>query len=336
MKLSLILATVSIAGLSSGCLAEKPSAVQSYETTSKASDARSLLKRIETEFVRGRNPDALDSILATDYVLETSGQSLDREQFKAFASANLAAFPDLDVDFRIVEAEGNHAVAIELVNGTHNGEGPFLGFPTSGAEISFTVLHVIDVVDGRIKHHWAQPDFGGAMAQLQGQATRKTLAEMRADLDAADAVVADDCNGLIDDDATWSKFQGVMQRLDASDQTLDGILSQNFRLSSGGGLNQGREGVKATFAMAGAIGKDQNNSGLAIKYSGPKFVGVAGPVTFTYSNPDGKMGFPAAVDKPVAMNEVQIIGFCGSKVFRQYSHADVLGLLGQIATPVGQ
>ena len=138
------------------------------------SSPEDVVERFVEEFIEAKNPEALDTLLTDDFVLETAGLKLNREAFKQFAQGNFAALPDLTARFKVIEATNDQIVLFETVNGTHTGAPAFLGFPTTNQKISFTVLHVMKIVGDRIAYDYAQADFGLTLAQLAGQAQALT------------------------------------------------------------------------------------------------------------------------------------------------------------------
>jgi predicted ester cyclase len=72
-----------------------------------------------------------------------------------------AAFPDLH---NHIEQEVVAGDMITTVTGTHQNE--FLGIPATGKKVSFMVIGLDRIVDGKIVEHWALPDFFGLLQQM--------------------------------------------------------------------------------------------------------------------------------------------------------------------------
>lgn len=75
-----------------------------------------------------------------------------------------AAFPDLQYTIEEEMAEGDLVAMRVNVHGTHLG--PFMGLPPTGKQISYSVIAMDRVQNGRIVGHWANPDFLSLLAQL--------------------------------------------------------------------------------------------------------------------------------------------------------------------------
>lgn len=99
----------------------------------------------------------------TDHALPP-GLPAGLEGRKIFASALLAAFPDLQVDVNDLIAEGEKLVTRYSVRGTHKGE--LMGIPPTGKEISITGTAIDRFENGQSIEHWEIIDQLGLMQQL--------------------------------------------------------------------------------------------------------------------------------------------------------------------------
>jgi steroid delta-isomerase-like uncharacterized protein len=131
------------------------------------SDAnRALVQRFYDEVISGGNIDALDDLMADDFV-EHSSSDLPpgREGFKLFVGALRSAFPDFHwtVDDWIVTTD--KVVARGRGRGTHRGE--FMGVPGSGRPAEWTAIHIFAIRDGRLAERWAELDASGLVERLR-------------------------------------------------------------------------------------------------------------------------------------------------------------------------
>jgi predicted ester cyclase len=78
----------------------------------------------------------------------------------------LAAFPDLHHTIEVEYANEEMIASVVTATGTHTG--PFLGLPPTGNKVRFMVLGLERIVDGKIVHHWALPDWMGLLQQIGG------------------------------------------------------------------------------------------------------------------------------------------------------------------------
>lgn len=87
--------------------------------------------------------------------------------FDAFIQYGLmmrSAFPDGHHTFEEVIAEQDKVVTRGTFSGTHRGE--MFGIAPTGKQVTFSVVHVDRVVNGKVVEHWGQGDTITLMQQL--------------------------------------------------------------------------------------------------------------------------------------------------------------------------
>jgi predicted ester cyclase len=77
-----------------------------------------------------------------------------------------AAFPDMQTTLEQEIVAGELITTVVTVRATH--QKPFLGIPASGKAVSFMVIGLDRIVDGKIIEHWALPDFFSLLQQIGG------------------------------------------------------------------------------------------------------------------------------------------------------------------------
>lgn len=77
-----------------------------------------------------------------------------------------AAFPDMQTTMEQEIVAGNMITTVVTVRATHQKE--FLGIPATGKPVSFMVIGLDRIVDGKIVDHWALPDFFSLLQQIGG------------------------------------------------------------------------------------------------------------------------------------------------------------------------
>lgn len=77
-----------------------------------------------------------------------------------------AAFPDMQTTMEQEIVAGNMITTVVTVRATHQKE--FLGIPATGKPVSFIVIGLDRIVDGKIVDHWALPDFFSLLQQIGG------------------------------------------------------------------------------------------------------------------------------------------------------------------------
>ncbi len=131
-------------------------------------DANKALLRHFFEEADGGNFDVYDEVCAEDYQCHYPPTlvpgALSREQHKQFAKDFYAAFPDLRHTVEELVAEGD-TVAFRLTNrATHIGE--FQGHPGTGKPITFGVMGMARIRDGRLVEVRVEADLLGFMQQV--------------------------------------------------------------------------------------------------------------------------------------------------------------------------
>jgi steroid delta-isomerase-like uncharacterized protein len=131
-----------------------------------ATDPKATVRRFNDEVLSQGKLDAIDEIIADDYVEHQAfpGLTPDKEGLRAFVTMFRDAFPDLSVDTVAVVAEGDEVWGHCIMSGTHTGE--FMGIPPSGKKFSAPSIDRVRLRDGKAVEHWGVSDDMGMMTQL--------------------------------------------------------------------------------------------------------------------------------------------------------------------------
>ena len=116
-----------------------------------------LARRIIEEMWNTRNLKVVDDV----YAAEFGGG---HEATKQFVSANLAAFPDLQITIQDQIAENDLVATRYVMRGTHQGE--FANIPPTGKSMTITGIEIHRFTDGKLVELWNIPDMMGALQQL--------------------------------------------------------------------------------------------------------------------------------------------------------------------------
>ena len=129
-------------------------------------DIKLLVRRFVEEAQSRGNLDILEEALASDFVNHSAppGVPPTREGTRQLFAAMRSAFPDLTATIHDQIAEGDKVVTRKTLTGIHRG--PFFGIPPTGRRVSFGVIDIVRVVDGRIVEHWNEVDQLGLLRQL--------------------------------------------------------------------------------------------------------------------------------------------------------------------------
>jgi len=77
-----------------------------------------------------------------------------------------STFPDAYVTLEDVIAEDDKVVSRGTFTGTHR---EFLGIPPTGKQVTFSVIHIEQLGDGKIVDHWVLGDSLAMLQQLCGK-----------------------------------------------------------------------------------------------------------------------------------------------------------------------
>jgi steroid delta-isomerase-like uncharacterized protein len=132
---------------------------------------KAAMSRMVDEFFNKGNADAVDEFMAPDFVeheVLPPGTPPGAEGLKQLIGMIKTAFPDFHASVDDAIAEGDKVVLNMTWSGTHKGE--FMGIPPTGKHISFGVIDIIRVRDGKASEHWGIMDNMSMMQQLGAMA----------------------------------------------------------------------------------------------------------------------------------------------------------------------
>ena len=123
-------------------------------------------QRVNGEMISQNHLDLVDELFAESFVdhSATPGLPANREGVKMFFGVLHAAFSGLHVTVEDQVAEGDKVVTRKTFHGTHTGD--FFGVPATGRIVSFQVIDMLRLQDGRVTDHWNVVDQMGLMHQL--------------------------------------------------------------------------------------------------------------------------------------------------------------------------
>ena len=128
-----------------------------------ASNSETILRRLYDEVINGGQFDAIDELLAADYVEhpeEVRGPAAFKERMKMFRQA----FPDLHVSLDEVLVEGERASTRTTIRGTHTGA--LMGIPATGRSVEILAVDMAHFRGGRAVERWGGLDMFSLMQQL--------------------------------------------------------------------------------------------------------------------------------------------------------------------------
>lgn len=125
---------------------------------------KQVVRRIVDEILNGGDLDAIDELVAENYV-DLDGGPSGREGYRRVVKTMHAAFPDVLVSIEGLIGEKDIVVGRFTITGTHEAE--FLGFPPTGRSVTFKGMGWIRVVGGQMRERQNISDLFGLAEQLR-------------------------------------------------------------------------------------------------------------------------------------------------------------------------
>jgi predicted ester cyclase len=131
-----------------------------------ASSNKDVVRRYIEEFKSGGDEAVSEELRSPSFVNHSAppGTPAGPEGGLLAFRALRAAFPDLSVTVEDMLSEGDKVVTRQTFGGTHRGE--WLGVPATGRSVTWSVIDIVRLDDGRLVEHWAVADFYGLLPQL--------------------------------------------------------------------------------------------------------------------------------------------------------------------------
>ena len=131
-----------------------------------AEENKALVRRFVEEFWNEENTAAADQLFAPDAEIHMpTGEVVNVNGLKGFASAFRGSFPDWHSTFEELVAEGDRVAERWTGRGTHRGE--LQGIAPTGKRVEVPGSVFYRIVGGKIVEFRGQPDMMGLMRQLR-------------------------------------------------------------------------------------------------------------------------------------------------------------------------
>ncbi len=125
-----------------------------------------IIRRIYDEFISQGNINTFDELVSSDVVEheEMADFSPTAEGVKQFFAMFRSAFPDIRATIDDLIVEGDKVVVRATWSASQKGE--FMGVPPSGKSVTFGVIDIFRIANGKVAEHWGQSDNLGLMQQI--------------------------------------------------------------------------------------------------------------------------------------------------------------------------
>jgi predicted SnoaL-like aldol condensation-catalyzing enzyme len=130
---------------------------------------KATVRRLIDEIQNRHDLARIDAFFTPNFINHLEGPEVSAdltaaERAKLVFGQLFAAFPDLHVTIQDQLAEGDKVVTHKLFHGTH--QGPFMGVAPTGRPITFAVIDILRLDNGKVVEHWAIQDRLALMQQL--------------------------------------------------------------------------------------------------------------------------------------------------------------------------
>lgn len=127
---------------------------------------KAIYRRFVEEIINEGQFDVVSALFSPDYVDHSSppGAPSGLEGVKAVFAMFRTGFPDVHFTIENLVGEGDKVATRVTGRGTNNG--PFMGRPPTGKQVTWGSMGVFRVANGKIVEHWGAPDLFSLLQQL--------------------------------------------------------------------------------------------------------------------------------------------------------------------------
>lgn len=125
---------------------------------------KAIVRRYLEQVFNERRIDLLEEFLIENYQIHSAGIAPGREAAKEWYTMISTAFPDIQLTFKDMIAEGDRVVIRGALSGTHQGE--LFGIPATGKRVTQTSVFIFRLVKGEIVEGWYATNYMDLMQQL--------------------------------------------------------------------------------------------------------------------------------------------------------------------------
>jgi len=140
--------------------------LEKFKTQAKIEEQNKGIARDLFKAIDEGNAEQILAFLADDFALTAPGviEPLGRDMLPQLRNAHYKAFPDWRHFIEDVIADGDKVVVKLIQKGTHEAE--YEGIPATGVKATMPAMHLLTIVDGKIKEMFAIEDYLGLNQQL--------------------------------------------------------------------------------------------------------------------------------------------------------------------------
>ena len=132
--------------------------------TAKRSN-KEIMEEVMSEIFQKHNLSKIDDLMRDDYIQHNPHVPQGKAGFVEYFTGKWRAVPDSGCSVRRIAADGDIVMVYSLSTGTHTG-GEWLGVPATGNKLSFDVVDIFRMEDGKLAEHWDVADTLTLFTQL--------------------------------------------------------------------------------------------------------------------------------------------------------------------------
>lgn len=129
---------------------------------------KNLLLKYNKEVIENGDMEVLKQIASSDFINHSAPEGMSPGLdgiIYFFTDIIHTAFTDLKVEILDMVAEDDKVVTRKEIKGTHTGT--LFGIPPTGKKVTIKVIDIFTVLDGKLKEHWGENNFGAVIQSLQ-------------------------------------------------------------------------------------------------------------------------------------------------------------------------
>jgi steroid delta-isomerase-like uncharacterized protein len=127
-------------------------------------DPKTLFRRLAEEVINEGNLDAIEDLVAPDYI-DHSGGGSGRAGYRETLEFVRSCFSDMHMTVHDMVCAGDKVAVRFIVRATHTGE--FMDIPATGKQVAWEGIGIVRVVDGKMAERWNVSDMLGLVEQLR-------------------------------------------------------------------------------------------------------------------------------------------------------------------------
>jgi predicted SnoaL-like aldol condensation-catalyzing enzyme len=132
--------------------------------TAKRSN-KEIMEEVMSDIFQKHNLSKIDDLMRDDYIQHNPHVPPGKAGFVEYFTGKWRAVPDSGCSIKQIVADGDIVMVYSVSTGTHTG-GDWLGVPATGNRLSFDVVDIFRIEDGKLAEHWDVADTLTLFSQL--------------------------------------------------------------------------------------------------------------------------------------------------------------------------